>query len=278
MSLEAESSRFVQANGMQIHYHDLGQGEPLILIHGGGPGASGWSNYSRNAEELAKHFRVIVIDLPGYGKSDKKASPASVFEFMSDTVLAFMDALKIDKASFVGNSLGGGTSLKFCIRFPDRTNRLILMGAAGGLPVFSGFSEGGKHLFNYYQGTGPSLEKLRAFLNYLVYDPRQVSDELLKLRFEASNDPEIVANPPLRGLARRHPEDELWRERLSDLPHKTLLIWGREDGTVTLDSAFIYLRTLPNAQLHVFPQCGHWAQWERADEFNELVTNFLNRK
>jgi 4,5:9,10-diseco-3-hydroxy-5,9,17-trioxoandrosta-1(10),2-diene-4-oate hydrolase len=275
MSLEAETSRFVQSNGMRIHYHDLGTGEPLILIHGGGPGAAGWSNYSRNAEVLAKQFRVIVIDLPGYGQSDKKAASESVFEFMSDAVLGLMDALKIDKANFVGNSLGGGTSLKFALRFPERTKRLILMGPAGGLPVFTARPEGAKHLHGYYTGTGPSFDKLKAFLEYLVFDPSQIPDDLLRMRYELSANPEVVANPPLRNLGKQFPADQLWRDALSKLTHKTLLVWGREDRTVTLDSAFVFLKTIPNAQLHVFPNCGHWAQWERADEFNQLVIDFL---
>lgn len=275
--LQAETGRFADVNGMRIHYHDLGRGEPLIMIHGGGPGAGGWSNYSRNAEVLSRQFRVLVIDLPGFGKSSKKSATGSVFEFMSDAVLGLMEALKLDKASFVGNSLGGGTSLKFCVRFPERVNRLILMGTAGSLPIFTAVSEGGRRLFAYYAGSGPSIDKLRAFLEYLVFDTSAVSDELLKSRYEASLDPEVVANPPLKMLG-RHPADEIWRDRLSQLQHKTLLVWGREDRTVTLDAAFLLLKVLPNAQLHVFPNCGHWAQWERADEFNILVTDFLQRK
>lgn len=277
MNLETESSRFVESNGMRIHYHDLGAGEPLILIHGGGPGAAGWSNYARNAEVLAKHSRVIVIDLPGYGQSDKRAAPASVFEFMSDTVLGLMDALKIEKASFVGNSLGGGTSLKFALRFPERAKRLILMGPAGGLPVFTARPEGAKHLHAYYNGTGPSFEKLKAFLEYLVHDPSQIPDELLRMRYELSAKPEVVANPPLKNLGKQFPADQLWRDNLAGLTHKTLLVYGREDRTVPLDSAFVFLKVIPHAELHVFPNCGHWAQWERADEFNQLVTDFLAR-
>jgi 4,5:9,10-diseco-3-hydroxy-5,9,17-trioxoandrosta-1(10),2-diene-4-oate hydrolase len=276
MSLEIETGRFVDANGLKIHYHDLGRGAPVILIHGGGPGAGGWSNYSRNIEPLAERFRTIVIDLPGYGQSEKKAATGSVFEFMSDAVCGLMDKIGIEKASFIGNSLGGGTSLKFALRFPDRTERLVLMGPAGGLPVFTAVSEGAKHLRAYYTGAGPSYEKLKNFIEYLVHDISKVPDALIRQRFEISNDPEIVANPPLKMLGRL-PADELWRDRLSGLPHKTLLIWGREDRTVTLDASFVLLRALPNAQLHVFPNCGHWAQWERAEEFNSLVADFLAR-
>lgn len=277
MTLEIETEGYVETPHLKLHYHELGEGEPLILIHGGGPGATGWSNYSKNFEALAKNFRTIVIDLPGYGKSEKKSASGSLFEFLSDAVLALMDGLGIDKASFVGNSLGGGTSLKFCVRFPDRVNRLVLMGPAGSLPMFTPVSEGGRHMFAYYNGTGPSVQKLKNFIEYMVYDMSQITDELLQQRYEASIDPAVIANPPLSQMLKRHPADDLWRDRLSDLSHRTLLIWGREDRTVTLDSSFVLLRTLPNAQLHVFPNCGHWAQWERPDEFNSLVTDFLLR-
>lgn len=277
MSLEMESSRTVRVGDLTVHYHDLGSGDQtVILLHGGGPGASGWSNYSRNAEAFAAKFRTIIVDLPGFGKSTKRAATESVFMFMSDVMAGFMDALQIESASFVGNSLGGGTSLKFCVRFPKRVERLVLMGTAGSVPIFSPLSEGAKRLFGYYRGEGPTLEKLKGVVECLVADPAAVPEELLRQRLELSKDPEIVASPPLKMLG-RHPADDIWRDRLSALEHKTLLVWGREDQTVPLDSAFILLRTIRNAQLHVFPRCGHWAQWEVAEEFNRLVTDFLWR-
>ena len=275
MTLEVETGQFVQANGLKIHYHALGEGKPVILLHGGGSGVVGWSNYSRNIEPLARKFRTIVIDLPGFGKSDKTASQGSVFEFMSDAVIGVMDALKIDKASFIGNSLGGGTSLKTCVRHPARVDRMVLMGPAGSLPMFTMLPEGMRLLRSYYSGSGPSLEKLKTFLEFLVFDPSQISEELLQSRFELSCDPQVVANPPMKNMGKQLPADQLWRDTLSALPHKTLLVFGREDRTVPLDAAFILLRTLPNASLHVMPNTGHWAQWERADEFNQLCENFL---
>jgi 4,5:9,10-diseco-3-hydroxy-5,9,17-trioxoandrosta-1(10),2-diene-4-oate hydrolase len=263
---------------MDIHYHDLGQGDQVaILLHGGGPGASGWSNFSRNVDVFSKKFRTIVVDLPGFGKSTKRAATGSVFEFMSDTIAGLMDALGIRSASFVGNSLGGGTSLKLCVRFPDRVDRLVLMGAAGSTPIFSPLSEGAKHLFNYYRGEGPTMEKLKSVIDCLVADKSALSDDLLQQRFEASKNPEVMANPPLKMLGRL-PADEIWRDPLNTLKHKALIIWGREDRTVPMDAAFILLKSLRDAQLLVFPNCGHWVQWEKADEFNDTVVSFLSRK
>jgi 4,5:9,10-diseco-3-hydroxy-5,9,17-trioxoandrosta-1(10),2-diene-4-oate hydrolase len=277
MTLESDTSREIRtASGIKVHYHELGTGEPLILIHGGGPGAYGWSNYARNIEHFAKTHRTITVDLPGYGKSDKKTAEGSIYEFLSDAIVGVLDGLGIAKASFIGNSLGGGTSLKLALRHPDRVDKLILMGAGGGLPVFSTVSEGIRHIAGYYAGDGPSFAKLKAFVQYMVHDPSTVTDEMIEARYQVSRDPETAANPPLKGLG-MHPGDHLWRDRLDLLTHKSLLVWGREDRTITLDNAFVFLRAIPNAQLHVFPQCGHWAQWEKADEFNALVSDFLER-
>lgn len=276
MSLEEQTSRTAQVGGLTLHYHELGTGErTVIMLHGGGPGAAGWSNYSRNAEAFAAHFRTIIVDLPGFGGSSKVAASESVFEFLSTAVMGLMDYLEIEKASLVGNSLGGGTALRLCLRAPERVERLVLMGPAGSVPLFSPLSEGATALFNYYRNGGPSMEKLRRVVECLVADPSSVSDELLNKRLELSRDPAVVASPPLKMLG-RHPDDELWRAPLGKLKQHVLLIWGREDKTVPVDAAFILLRALRNVQLHIFSRCGHWAQWERSEEFNRLAIDFIS--
>jgi len=181
---EEATSRYLQAGGLRIHYHEAGWGYPLICIHGGGPGASGWSNYQRNIGALSQHFRTILIDLPGYGRSDKKLQlEGGRFAFYAKVVRDFMDALGIQRAHFIGNSLGGGTALKFALEFPQRAHRLVLMGPAGGLSPFSPQPpEGMKVLWSYYDPPGPSLEKLRAFLEVMVYDPSQLTEELVQER------------------------------------------------------------------------------------------------
>jgi pimeloyl-ACP methyl ester carboxylesterase len=149
------------------------------------------------------------------------------------------------------------------------------MGAAGGLPIFTPQpTEGIKHLLGYYEPPGPSLEKLRAFLNVMVYDGSQLTDELIKERFAASTQPDLLANPM---LSRSRPVaiEPLW-QKLANVRHKTLIIWGRDDRTVTLDGAFIMLNQMPDVRLHIFGKCGHWAQWEKAPEFNRLVIDFLS--
>ena len=272
---EEGTSKFVQAGDVKVHYNEAGEGDALILIHGGGPGATGWSNYQRNVEQLSKHFRCFLIDLPGYGKTDKVRPDTGLFAFFAKTIRDMLDELKIDKAHFIGNSLGGGTTLKFALDYPDRAGNLVLMGPGGSVPMFTPWpSEGIKHLFSYYEGDGPSMQKLKNFIDVMVVDKTHLTDELYEQRYQASIDPEVVANPPLR-IRKGMPLEELWKENLSGLPHNVLLIWGREDRVIPLDMANLLLKKIPNAALHVFPNCGHWAQWEKSEEFNPIVTNFI---
>ncbi len=273
-------ARQVEVLGSRVAYHDVGGGDttPVLLVHGGGPGASGFGNFSRNMEALARDRRVLVIDLPGYGGSDNREVEGSLFDALSAVLLCFLDALGIERASIVGNSLGAGTALRTAIDHPGRVERLVLMGAGGSLPIHSVYPTPGlAKMFNYYAGDGPSEAKLRAILNELVFDPRTIPTAMIEARLQASMRPDVIANPPLRQRAAAGIRDDLWREPLHKVKHPALLIWGREDKVIPLDAAFLYARTLPNAELHVFPRCGHWAQWEKAGPFNVLVAEFLAR-
>ena len=192
-------SRFSRSAIAKLFVTEAGAGEPVVLLHGGGPGATGASNYSRNIDVLADRFRVIVPDLPGYGQSSKDIDLTRPVRRPRLRVRGLLDELGIEKAHLVGNSYGGAAALRLAFDRPDRVDRLILMGPGGigttrGLPT-----EGPEHLFGYYGGDGPSREKLATFIrDYLVYDGSPVPDELIDLRYEASIQPEVVANPPLR--------------------------------------------------------------------------------
>ena len=271
---EEGTSKFIKAGDLKLHYHEAGSGPALIMVHGGGPGAGGWSNYRRNVDHFAQHYRVILPDLPGFAKSDKPAVEGGLLTFMARAIKGLMDALDIHRAHFVGNSLGGATTMKFALDYPDRIQRIVLMGAPA-LALFTPQpSEGIKHLMGYYAPPGPSMEKLRNFLNVMVYDGSQLTDQLIKERYEASIQPDLVANPILspRNLAVLEP---VWKD-VGNIKHKTLIVWGRDDRTVTLDHSFFLLNQLENVRLHVFSKCGHWAQWEKAAEFNRLVSDFLS--
>jgi 2-hydroxy-6-oxonona-2,4-dienedioate hydrolase/4,5:9,10-diseco-3-hydroxy-5,9,17-trioxoandrosta-1(10),2-diene-4-oate hydrolase len=270
------TSRTATVHGLNIHYHEAGEGTPIVFIHGGGPGASGWSNFNRNIEAFAANWRVIIIDLPGFGDSDHMVPEDGIFAGYADNVIGLMDVLGIRKAHVIGNSLGGGTGLMMALKYPDRVQGLVMMGTAGSLPVFGLFpSEGQRKLAAFYEGeTGPTIEKLRDFIHSLVYDPTTVSEAMLQQRFEFATRPEVIANPPLK-FKDGKPFEDLWLLNLRGVQHQCLLISGREDRVTPVDANFLLLKLLPNARLFVLPQCGHWVQWEKADEFNATVDGFL---
>lgn len=269
------SSKYCTVNGVRIHYLEAGSGFPLILLHGSGPGAAGWSNYRRNFHALAGQFHVFCLDMPGWGQSDMKPFEAPMPGWHADTLSQFMTALNLECAHLVGNSYGGAVALKLALEHPGKVGRLVLMGTSGGLPAFSPFPTMGiKAIYTFYDGEGPSLPRLQAFLQEFVYDPSQITEEMLAHRLAAAMDPRVIENPPMRPNP-KVPREELWRDsRLTKLPHETLMIWGREDRVMPLDLAFVLLKQIPRARLLVMPQCGHWAQWEHAEEFNSTVADF----
>ncbi len=277
MALTAEgTSKFVTAGGNRIHYHEAGpaKGPVVMMLHGGGPGAGAWSNFRRNIDAFAEHYRVVMPDFLGFSKSDKPKFQGELFKVLADSTRSVMDALGIERAHLIGNSLGGGTSIRLAIDTPKRVDRLVVMGPGGSLPLSTPVpSEGIKHLFNYYEGDGPSREKLDKFLDCMVYDRKMITEQLFNERYAASIQPELIANPVLspRSQAVLAP---LWQE-CERISNRTLLIWGRDDRTVLLDNAWIMLNRIPDVRLHVFGKTGHWAQWERAAEFNKLVLGFL---
>ena len=199
MTADTMTERTVRVNGKDIFVADTGTGPPVVLLHGGGPGASGVSNYSRNIEPLAQHFRVIVPDMPGYGRSAKGVDGSDPFGYLADHIRGMLDVLGIDRAHLVGNSYGGSCALRLALDTPHRVDKLVLMGP-GGVGTTRGLPTAGlKSLLGYYGGDGPSLDKLRTFIRtYLVYDGDAVPESLIETRYESSIDPEVVANPPLQ--------------------------------------------------------------------------------
>jgi 4,5:9,10-diseco-3-hydroxy-5,9,17-trioxoandrosta-1(10),2-diene-4-oate hydrolase len=267
---------------MHLHYDEAGshQGTPVVLIHGGGPGASGMSNFAKNLPVFAEHFRTIVVDQPGYGKSDKPEIQGNYFRFSADALAGLLDELGIQQAHLVGNSLGGGTAVRFALSYPQRAGRLVLMGPGGlSLNVFAPDpTEGVKRLAEFGAPPGPSREKLAAFLRTLVFDQRLITDELIGERFAAASDPESLKAMASMGASFFNPDSYedglLWREA-HRLRQRVLLIWGREDRVNPVDGALVALKMIRRAQLHIFGGCGHWAQLEKFDEFNRLAIEFL---
>lgn len=264
------------ADGLRLYYDEAGTGEAVVLLHGGGPGASGWSNFGHNVPVFAESFRTIVPDQPGFGRSTKLTEHPQYFTHSAEALLGLLDHLGIERAHLVGNSLGGGTAVRFALDHPDRAGRLVLMAPGGlGLNVFAPDpTEGVKALGRF--GAAPSKERIATFLRTLVYDPSLVTDELVEERFAAASSPESLRAMAAMGasFAKDAERGMLWRDAYR-LRQRVLLIWGREDRVNPLDGALVALKLIPRAQLHVFGRCGHWAQLERFAEFNRLTIDFL---
>jgi 4,5:9,10-diseco-3-hydroxy-5,9,17-trioxoandrosta-1(10),2-diene-4-oate hydrolase len=279
MTSNTMTEHTVRVNGKDIFLAETGKGAPVILLHGGGAGASGQSNYSRNIGPLAEHFRVIVPDMPGYGRSSKGVDRSDPFGYLADHIRGMLDQLGIEQAHLVGNSYGGACALRLALDTPHRVDRLVLMGP-GGVGTSRRLPTAGlKNLLAYYRGDGPSMEKLRAFIRtYLVFDGDAVPESLIESRYAASIEPEVVANPPLQRPAGLR---TLWRidftrdPRLSSLETPTLVIWGRDDKVNKPSGAAMLGNRIPNADVIITANTGHWVQWERADFFNAVTTAFL---
>jgi len=279
MTTSSIPTRTVSFGRRHIHFAELGSGTPVVMLHGGGPGASGLSNYSRNVAALAESFRVIVPDMQGYGRSSKGVDRADPFGDLAEAMLGFLDAIGVRRAHVIGNSLGGACGLRMTLDQPHRVSGLVLMGPGGVNTTRALPTRGLSKLLDYYGGKGPSREKLREFVReYLVFDGSQVPDSLIDERYEASIDPEVIKAPPLRrpaGIPKLRNWDFTRDPRLDECHVPTLVLWGADDK-VNRPSGGEALRTrMRRCDLHLFARTGHWVQWERAAEFNAITTAFL---
>lgn len=278
---EASTSRFVRIKeadlDLQLHYNDTGSGEQtVIMLHGSGPGASGWANFNRNIEPLvAAGYRVILMDCPGWSKSDPVICKGSRSGLNATALKGLMDAIGLDKAHLIGNSMGGHSAVAFALDQPQRVGKLVLMGGGtGGVSTFTPTpAEGIKLIGALYRA--PTIENLKRMMNVFVYDTSHLTESLFQARLDnmltrldhlENFVKSVEANP------KQFPDIG---HRLGEIAAPTLVIWGRDDRFVPLDTGLRLLAGLQDAQLHVFSRCGHWAQWEHAAKFNRMVLDFL---
>jgi 4,5:9,10-diseco-3-hydroxy-5,9,17-trioxoandrosta-1(10),2-diene-4-oate hydrolase len=274
-------TRFVQVGGRRIFVAERGDGPPVLMLHGGGPGASGVANYSRNIEALSQRFRVIVPDMPGYGRSTKGVDRNDPFGDLAAGMFGLLQVMGLQRVHIVGNSLGGACALRMAIERPSAVGRLVLMGPGGVDSTRRLPTPGLKRLLTYYKGEGPTLEKITRFIRGdLVFDGSQIPDSLIRERFEASRDPETVASPPLlgpKGIPDFRKIDFTRDPRLAEVRHPTLVLWGTDDKVNRPSGGPSLQRRMPNCDLYLFSRTGHWVQWERAEEFNVVVACFLSQ-
>lgn len=261
----------------RLHFHDFGSGEAVVLLHGAGAGAGGWSNFSRNIPALAAAgYRALALDCPGFNGSDALLVEQPRTLLNAQAVAGLMDELGLDRVHLIGNSLGGASALEFALAYRQRLGRLVLMGPGGlGPSLFQALPmEGIKLLMGLYRE--PTRENLERMLQVFVHEPSRLTPDLVEGRYASMmSRPEHLQNF-VESFA-RNPATLLQdlTPRLGDIHHPTLVVWGRDDRFVPLDHGLKLLWALRQARLHVFGQCGHWAQWEHAEAFNRLVLDFL---
>lgn len=278
---EASTSRFVTIRDAdteyRIHYNDTGSGaETVVMLHGSGPGATGWANFNRNVEPMVDAgYRVLLVDCPGWGKSDPVVNTGSRSELNARVLKAVLDALDIERVHIIGNSMGGHSTVAFALSNPARVGKLILMGGGtGGPSQFVAMpTEGIKLLNGLYKD--PTIENLKRMMNVFVFDASSITEDLMQARLD-----NMLANRDhlenfVKSLAANPKQFTDYGARLGEVAAPTLIVWGRDDRFVPMDVGLRLLAGLPNAQLHVFNRCGHWVQWEHADAFNRMVIDFL---
>ncbi|WOQ16808.1 alpha/beta hydrolase [Raineyella sp. W15-4] len=268
------TSRFVDTPSGRIHINEAGPagGEPLVLLHGSGPGATGWTNFSNNIPVFAEKYHVVAADMPGWGESDpvtwqQRNHPQAVADLL--------DALGIEQATLIGNSMGGGTTIRFGYEHPERVRRLITMGSSSGSSTLfgpAGLTEGLKILQRGYRD--PSFAVMKELVDVMTYDSTFATDELIQGRADM-----VAAHPEhnrnfLDAVGKRAVV-ELDQAQVRTIQAPTLLFHGRDDRVVHFEHSLRLTSLIPDSRLVLINRCGHWLQIEHAAEFNRLVDEFI---
>ncbi|WP_313515959.1 alpha/beta hydrolase [Pseudomonas sp.] len=261
------------AAGHETNYHEAGEGEALFLLHGSGPGVSGWTNWSTTMAAFSDNWRVIVPDIAGFGFTEFHEGTKYDIKLWVGHLVGIMDALGIKKASFVGNSFGGAVAIGLAVFAPERVSKLVLLGTPAGEFVQT---PGLRGAWEYE----PSLENMRQLMELFPFDKALITPALVQARYEASARPgsqnalrKLIPQPAAEGetLVKGFPA-----AALAKISAPTLVVHGREDRVVPPQCGFLIANSVPNADLHMFGRCGHWVQNEQPRRFIALVRDFLS--
>ncbi|WP_235736560.1 alpha/beta fold hydrolase [Nocardioides alcanivorans] len=268
-----------------LRYYEAGPADapPLLLLHGSGPGVTGWRNFADNLPALSEHFRCFILEFPGFGVSDPvdKHPMAAALPAVS----AFLDGVGLDQVDIIGNSMGGIVGARFAIEQPERVRRLVTVGGIGKNLLSPGPGEGLQLLMDFTDD--PNRERLVQWLNSMVFNREMVTEELIEARWEQATEPSTLkaarmmysraAMEAMDKFQAKSPEPPYWAQ-LHLIKARTLLTWGRDDRVSPVDMMLLPMRTIPDAEVHVFPNCGHWVMIEQKAAWEAAVLAFLTRE
>jgi 2-hydroxymuconate-semialdehyde hydrolase len=273
MSTRPEIANSIQTGDFKTNYHDLGSGAPIVFLHGSGPGVTAWANWNKLFPILSDQFRIIAPDMAGFGFTERKETDVYTMNNWVQQTIDLMDALKLEKAHIVGNSFGGALALSLAIKYPERVDRLVLMGAMGvSFPISYGLDQ--------VWGYEPSVENMEELLEIFTYNHSFATKDLVKTRYESSIQPGFQESFSSMFPAPRQKSVEAMagnQNYIRNIPHRTLIVHGREDRVIPIETSMKLINLIDNAELHVFGHCGHWTQIEKTNEFADLLRNFFSR-
>jgi 2-hydroxy-6-oxo-octa-2,4-dienoate hydrolase len=270
MSIEQAKGRSIQAAGLATNYHEMGEGTPVLMLHGSGAGVSAWENWQHVMPAFAEQYRVIAPDIVGFGLTERPAEPKFNIKVWVQHFLGILDALGIEKAHVVGNSFGGALAMATAISNPHRINKLVLMGTPAG--EFDRVNRSSS--WNYE----PSEASMRDLLLGFPHDPSFVTDEMVQARYQMT----LQSDTAYRKLFAKPEEGQtttrakgIPEKDLTQIQHPVLVLHGREDSVVPMECGLRIATHCPNAEMHLFGHCGHWVQIERRQEFVRLAMDFF---
>ncbi|MFJ9381252.1 alpha/beta fold hydrolase [Streptomyces sp. NPDC101455] len=265
-----EISRSVKTGVILTNYQDVGTGDPVLLLHGSGPGVSAYANWRLTMRDLSPRFRLLAPDLAGFGYSEVPDDSTYSREVWLQQIVDFLDAMGVEKAHVIGNSFGGSMALALAISHPERVDRIVLMGSVG---VPFELTPGLDAVWGYE----PSFEAMRTLMrDTFAYNGSLVTDDLVESRYRASLRTQAAYESMFPAPRQRWVDAMAHSEAdIRGIEHPTLMVHGRDDKVIPLATSLTMLEWIDDSRLHVLGRCGHWTQIEHAASFAELVTGFL---
>ena len=256
-------------NGHTVHYHDMGEGEAVVFLHGAGAGASGYSNFKGNYPEFARAgYRSLVPDLLGFGLSSKPDIAQYDLDLFIGGVKGLVDALGLKRVTLLGNSLGGAVALGYALAYPADVARLILM-APGGVEDLDTYlaMPGIANMFAVYKSGQTGAEALRSVMRMQLFDPSLLTDEIIAERAPIAATQTQAARSVLKVPN--------MTTRLHELQCPVFGFWGANDQFNPVSGAGKLIENCPDARIVVLNRCGHWVQVEHRGMFNRMCLDFL---